>query len=125
LALLAVVDTANTRGVAVVGDTAYIVGSTGMTIVDITSRENPVEIGAYRTGYAEEVFVEGRLAFVAEGFSGLTIIDVADPTDLYTVSKNDNKYAVGIAVSGKYAYVVDANGLNVIEILIPSWSLRD
>ena len=125
LELLATVDTANTRGVDVQEGIAYVVGSAGLSVIDVSKPRTPEEIGFYRTGYAEEVEVEGRLAYVAEGINGLTIIDVADPTDPYTVSRSKNKYTVGVAVSGKYAFLVDTTGLRVVEILIPSWAMRE
>ena len=84
-----------------------------------------MQIGHYRSGYAEEIAIQDRFAFVAEGFNGLTIIDIADPTDPYVVSRNDNKYAVGVAVSGNYAYLVDSEGIKIIEIFIPVWALKD
>ena len=122
--LLAEVDTANTRGVDIVDSIAYVVGSTGLSIIDVSSPAEPTVVGFYQTGYAEEVAVENDLAFIAEGFNGLTIIDVYDPTSPYIVSKSENRYTVGVTVSGKYAYLVDTAGLKIVEILIPSWAMR-
>ena len=122
--IVAEVDTANTRDVSVRDGIAYVVSSAGLVILDVSSPENPVQLGHYQSGYAEEIAVQDRFAFVAEGFNGLTIIDVADPTDPYVVSRNDNRYAVGVAVSENYAYLVDSEGLKIIEIFIPVWALR-
>ena len=125
LELISTTDTANTRGVDIQDGVAYVVGSEGLFILDITTPSEPRRLGLYRTGYAEEVTVEGRLAFVAEGFNGLTIVDIAKPSDPYVVSRSTNKYAAGIAVAGKYAYLVDTAGLKIVEILIPTWAIRD
>jgi hypothetical protein len=125
LELVSVTDTANTRGVDIQDGVAYVVGSEGLFILDVSTPSEPRRLGVYRTGYAEEVTVEGRLAFVAEGFNGLTIVDIAKPSDPYVVSRNRNKYAVGVAVAGKYAYLVDTAGLKIVEILIPTWAMRD
>jgi hypothetical protein len=125
LALLATVDTANTRGVDVQDGFAYVTGSTGLSIIDVSSPSEPEELGFYRTGYAEEVVVDGRLAYLAEGFNGLTIIDVINPASPYIVSRSENRYTVGVAVSGKYAYLVDTTGLKIVEILIPAWAMKE
>lgn len=125
LALIATVDTANTRGLDVQNQMAYVAGSTGLSVIDVSSPAEPLVLGFYRTGYAEEVAVDGRLAYIAEGFNGLTILDVINPESPYIVSRSENKYTVGIAVSGKYAYLVDTTGLKIVEILIPAWALKE
>ena len=117
--------TGNTRGVAVVGDSAYIVGSNGLELYDISDPTQPVSIGSYDTGYAEKVVIQDRFAYVAEGLRGLSIVDISDPSSPYVVSEGANPYAVGVAVSGKHAFLVDSEGLKIIEIIIPRWAVRE
>ena len=111
----------NTRGVALRGDFAYVVGSSGLMIYDISRPESPKNAGFFEAGYAEKIAVDEKYAYIAEGIKGLRIVDIRKPESPYIVSVGKSRYAVDVAVRGPYAFVVDSEGLKVIEILVPSW----
>lgn len=49
----------------------------GLQIIDVSDPGNPKKLGSYSTpGYAWDVYVQGNVAYVADG-SGLQIIDVS------------------------------------------------
>jgi hypothetical protein len=79
-------------------------------------------------GTAQDILVQGDVAYVADGQSDLTLIDVADPTnptiigniDLYG---DDFAKAVWKVPADDYAYVADMDGkvqvLNVVDLESP------
>jgi len=74
------------------------------------------------TGSANNIYVSGDYAYVADGISGLAVIDISDPTNPGTpIYKNTTGNAYGIYVSGNYAYLADgSSGLAVINISDPT-----
>jgi len=79
-------------------------------------------VGSYDTpGTANDVYVLGDYAYVADGASGLCIIDVSNPAAPSPVGACDTDgWAHGVFVSGDYAYIGDWwNGLVVIDVSDP------
>jgi hypothetical protein len=72
-------------------------------------------------GDAQDVFVSGDYAYVADGGSGLQIINVSDKADA-SISKNvATTEARGVYVYEDYAYVADGSGgLQIINITTPT-----
>ena len=82
--------------------------------------ENPVTYLSLASG-AEDIFVSGNFAYIADGSAGLAIVNISNPKDpgdpIYkgTISK-----ALGVYVSGDFAYLADENsGLAIINISDP------
>ena len=125
LEIISTVDTRNTRGVSVQNNLAYVVGSAGLVILDVSDAADPKVVGTYDSGYAEGINVEGRYAYLAEGMKGLAILDVKNPESPYLLSTGENRFTVDVAVTGPYALVADSEGIKVIRILIPSWVMRE
>jgi hypothetical protein len=73
-------------------------------------------------GRAEDVFVSGGLAYIADGASGLRIADVTNPTSPTSRGAYDTPdYALGVTVSNDLAYVADgASGLQIIDVRNPA-----
>ena len=92
-----------------------------LRILDVGDPQRIRPLGFYASRSAEDVFVAGDYAYLAEGFDGLTVLDIRDPGSPLRVSACGDIYAVGVAARERYAFVVDSTGLNVIEILIPPW----
>jgi|GEM_PF-3209818 len=100
-----------------------IAGSGGLLIVDISDPANPVARGYCATGgTAEDVFVSGSYAYVADGANGLRVVNISnpdtpDPVGIY----NTTGIASGITAAGSFAFVSDGtNGLQVLDISSPA-----
>lgn len=108
------------NNVDVSGDYAYVAaGATGLQVVDVSDRRNPVVVAALDTpGNADDVKVVGSLAYVADGPAGLRILGVANPLAPVPVGAVDTPGdAQDVVVVGTYAYVADgASGLQVVDV---------
>ncbi|MBM3242700.1 hypothetical protein FJZ31_41095 [Candidatus Poribacteria bacterium] len=64
------------HGVYISGSYAYLAGGGGgLRVIDVSSPENPEEVGFYDTpGVAEGVYVSGGLIYVENGGEGLYIL---------------------------------------------------
>ena len=68
--------------------------------------------------------MNGRYAFVAEGYRGLTVLDISHPAPPVVVSSCADVFAMGVAARGDYALVTDSKSLQVVRILIPDWLMH-
>lgn len=106
--------------VAASGDTAYVIGSAGLHVVDVTNRRIPI-LEQTLTGAGESLVVSDGRLFVAGGSDGLTIYALDDaraPQRLGSFSTSD---AADVAVAGDIAYVADrVQGLLTIDIRDPA-----
>jgi len=108
--------------VKVSGSTAYVVGTMGLQIVDVTYPDIPRQIGSMATSeYINKIAVSGDLAFIV-GASGLSVIDVSTPTNPVQISfVSTPDEAWGVAVKDDIVYVVeDGIGFQVIDVSTPS-----
>ena len=63
-------------------------GDAGLRVIDASRRDAPREVASYDTpGYAYDVLVAGRYAYVADGDAGLRIVDVSDLAALKEVGQ--------------------------------------
>ncbi|MCX7037906.1 MAG: hypothetical protein NT005_02045, partial [Spirochaetes bacterium] len=115
----------NARRIVLHGSIALAIGREGVAVLDITTPRAPTLLGWYRTGWAEDIALDGRLACVAEGPRGLTVLDLSDPRRPRVVSACPEVYAAGVALDGSYALVADSTGLTAVRLLIPKWLMRD
>ncbi len=110
-------------GVVVAGGYAYLAtGGAGLSIVDVSSPQNPYEVGhCYIAGGADGVAVAGDYAYVTAGNYGLRVVSIADPDNPYEVGCcSTMTLAWDVAVAGDYAYVADyTSGLRVINVSDP------
>lgn len=129
---------ADTKGLAVVGSYAYVVGETnnndgGLWVVDVSEPSNPTEVGFHDTpGSAERVTIAENYAYIADGGEGLRVVDVTTPSDPVEVGHYVNSHpgtgpANAIAIIDDYAYVTfgcsNCNSyydLVVVDISTPS-----
>ncbi len=112
------------NNVDVAGDYAYVAaGATGLQIVDVSNRNNPLIVGAIDTpGNANDVKVVGNTVLVADGSAGLRLLDVTIPASPAFLSAVDTPgTAQDVSVVGGLAYVADGTtGLQIIDISNPS-----
>jgi len=95
----------------------------GLRIVDVSSPAAPAQIGAYETdGLARGVFVDGGLAYVADGIAGLRIVDVSNPASPGEVGFYDTSGTTyEVVVDSVYAYCADGGGgFAVIDVSVPT-----
>ena len=113
--------------VEIVGDRAFVIWNlrstgggpsreceSGVSILDVSTPETPVEIGQYcdpsRRGVTD-VAVSDPYMYVAAGERGLRILDISDPTapeEVGFYETSGDFYSV--TVEGDYIYVADASG---------------
>jgi hypothetical protein len=105
--------------VAVDGDYAYVAAQGAVSVFDVSTPANPVQVAIIDTpGSAEGVTVSGTYLYVADWDMGLRVYDISSPEAPAAAWSVDTPgYAYGVAVSGTYAYVADhAAGLRVIAL---------
>ena len=100
---------------------ACVLGLSGVSIIDVTDPAHARLVSRYPTDSAARVHVAGSYLYVADGFRGLTVLDISNPAEPRKVSTSDLQYASAVDVAGDFAFVADPQGLNVVQILIPSW----
>jgi hypothetical protein len=124
------------NAIAVDGAYAYCVFSagdlikpfvSGLGIFDVSRPEAPTLVGSYRSTAAQDVFVRGSHAYLADLLEGLVILDVRDPARPRRVAEEplDVQQNGGggrrVFVSGSLAYVADNfNGLVVVDVGDPA-----
>jgi len=113
---------ANFRGVAVMGNHAYVVDrSSGFGIIDISNPVAPTEVGFYKTAGAQGVTVLGNYMYVTS--RDLKIIDISDPafpTNMGSYPMSSFNVS-GVTIFGSYAYVAaGGSGLRIIDISNPN-----
>jgi len=105
----------------------------GLRIIDVSEPTMPYEIGSYDTyGVANDVFVNGDYAYIAEGFEfpppapppkpGLRIIDISDPQNPHQIGYfNTFEWCDQVFISDKSAYLASRErGLRIVDISNPS-----
>lgn len=90
----------------------------GLAIAE-TGKE-PVEIGrgGFTRGWANDIYVEGKYAYIANGVNGFLIINISDKQNIHTEGRVDTPgYANSIFILDEYAFVADGeNGIQVIDL---------
>ena len=107
------------RGLARVGDFAYVADGTGLVVIDVQDRRSPSIVGAVDTpeaGRTTAVTVAGDYAYIT-GDRHLVVVDISDPRTPRIVGLADVQ-ARAIAVSGIHAYV-GGSRLEVFDISQP------
>ena len=120
-------DYSSSQAVAVSGNYAYIVNSTGelgLKVIDISDPENVSDgslVGkcALTGGYG--VAVDGDYAYVADHMFGLRVVSISEPDNVTDGSLIDSfpdrDTAWDVAVKDNYAYLADDNlGLTIVDV---------
>jgi hypothetical protein len=114
-----------TRGVDVVGTTAYIAYyDTTLDVVDVTDPANPTRIATATLpgSDAGEVLVSGSTAYVANAGSGIVTVDVSNPASPQVLGTLDTPgFAVALDLVDTTLYVADSQGgLRIVDVSDPS-----
>ncbi|MBA7703244.1 hypothetical protein ES703_112026 [subsurface metagenome] len=97
----------------------YNIVESGIKIIDMTGKENPVSVGIYDTGESgrSPVCIEGDYAYIFVGQT-LKILDITDrenPTDIGSYISSGG-WVRDLCVVGDYAYLPSSNSLQIIDI---------
>ncbi len=112
-----------TLSVAIVNEIAYLVGNSGLQIIDISNANNSSLIGsAYNFYYAQSIVVKydaswGEIAFIINSafLSTFSVSNPQNPTQLGT--RVFPSWANSVSVNGNTAYVAaTSSGLQVVDI---------
>jgi hypothetical protein len=101
--------------IAVKGDYAYVAGSTGIQVYDISDPTAPFGMGFFDTqgvGGMHDVVLKGHYAYAVEGAyfqpNNLWIIDVSNPSLPALADRKSVGVTINhVSLSGDYAYVTD------------------
>jgi len=98
-------------------------GAFGFHIFDVSDPTTPVEVAAVRPRGAEDIILDGTVAYLAAQYAGLAILDVSDPAVPTLIGELDIGYASGLALSNGRLYVSTHVGLKVIDVSDPTTPL--
>jgi len=113
--------------VAVSGTHAYVVGTFGLKVVDISDPKAPVVVGGADTpAPGHDIAISGMFAYVADDTSGLQVVDISNPLSPLIVGSVDAEDAesyngaLGVAVAGTHVYVAYGSaGLRIVDVSTP------
>lgn len=98
---------ASAQGVFASETKAYLAGTKGLQVFDVTSGSAPILLGEYpTTNTSYDSYVVGDRAYLAAGIDGLEILDVANPSSPTRISGYPMLYsAYGVQADGDHAYL--------------------
>jgi hypothetical protein len=90
----------------------------GILIANTEDPEIEISRGGSTKDWANDIFVEGKYAYVANGNSGLLIVNISDSKNPFEEGRIDTPgYANSVFVAGDIAFIADGeNGIQVIKI---------
>ncbi|MDA8142310.1 MAG: Ig-like domain-containing protein, partial [Desulfobacteraceae bacterium] len=101
-------------------------GNGGVQVMDISNLAAPYHVGYIKpNGYARDVAIKDRFAFIAASHEGLVVADLADPAMPIVATLDTLGVANRLHIEGARAYVTDMAGdgmvsqLNIINIADP------
>jgi len=111
------------------GETAYVLSSIGLTVMDVSDPTDPRKLGRFVTaGYAYDFAIMGEYALIVdrpyEGWlpGAFYIVDISDPVNPSLITQPDVSefYPFGIACNDRYAYLTHGFGLIVFDLTDPA-----
>jgi hypothetical protein len=110
--------------VAVIGLTAYVATSSGLSIVDVSNPAKPNERGRlYLPDECLAVVVSQPQVYLVCGHGGLFIADASDLTRPRVVSHLNGRYAADMALVGRLGYLADADTLIILDLSEPDFPI--
>ena len=109
-------------GIKIVEDLAFIsLGKNGFSIVNIKSKNNPVELSRVKSVRAFDIDVARGFAYIAGGVEGLSIYDIKDPSkprkEGFLVQWSD---IYRVFVQGRFVYASSPDdGIHIIDVFDP------
>lgn len=112
------------RDVSLSGSLAAVVGSEGVTFLDISNPAKPVQKGFYPTRFGEKAVYSGDYLYLAEGYRGLTVLTLSEQGRCSRLTTCPKVYAVDCAVIGDYVLVSGGSGLSVVKVVFPNPDMK-
>ena len=89
----------------------------GLQIIDISDKTDPVHIKGIDGSDPMQVFVDGNYAYLADGTAGLKVIDITNKETASVVGSVDTSDATGIHYTDDYVYIADrSSGVRSIDV---------
>ncbi len=114
----------NMNGIAIRGTYAFCVFPEGLMVLDVSSPAGPSLVSQFRlTGHAQNIELQGGLAYTEVNDSMLFIIDISDPANPEIVSDNYSRdFIDDIFVRGNFAYLIVnyPKQLQIVDISNPA-----
>lgn len=109
-------------GVAVLGNYAYLAGSSGLHIVNVSNPAMPQEVGVYNTsGSVSDIVVSGNYAYLVSDTTTIQIVNISNPSNPQYVGQYSTASINQLTVVGNKAYVATGNaGIKIVDISIPA-----
>ena len=111
-----------TKDMVKVGTTLYSIGTSGLTITDVSDHNNPVVLGNVPDlgGAIRQIVMlgDGKHVFISSRQNGCYVVNVEDPTAPKVVSRYDSvEMATGVAAYGNYVYIANRQyGVEIVDI---------
>ncbi len=121
--IVAEMNTLRGNDIVVDGNYAFLAGSGGLQIIDVSNPRSPKSVATIETpGTGESVFIQEGYAYVSDWDEGLRVIDISNPLNpiLKGALKVPNSiYTKNSVVVGDYAYVAADFEFSIINVSNP------
>ncbi|MHA1999430.1 MAG: hypothetical protein ACTSU9_15025 [Promethearchaeota archaeon] len=110
------------RSFAIEGNFGFVGDSSGLYVIDLTDKANPIEIGKIASiNSARDIDIEGNHLYVADYSGGLKCVDISDPYNPVLIDTEDNGWdAWAVEIWGNVACVsTDHTGFVCVDISDP------
>ncbi|MDL1957713.1 MAG: hypothetical protein LWW95_11815 [Candidatus Desulfofervidus auxilii] len=101
---------------------AYVVGDTGLVVINISDPENPYVRTIYPPGRGRGIYIRDTLAYIAKSSGYLGVDNISDPLNPVEVGRcSTGTINLDVWVQGNFAYVAGyTGGLRIIDIRDPT-----
>ncbi|MBZ0265348.1 T9SS type A sorting domain-containing protein [bacterium] len=111
--------------IAVSGEFAFVTTlRTGLSVLDIRDRHNPVEVARCRTvGRAGNITIQGELAYIGDSRDGwLSVIDISSPQNPLEIGQFQfDEPITDVVIEGDFAFLAcRQSGLIVVDVSNPT-----
>lgn len=111
-------DSAMSRGVKVVGNSAFVAGDGGLHIIGIADPTSPYEIStlSYISGLDLEIVDDTAFVITQSRVYGVDVTDINYPSNVFPTIYTGTYYSNGIEVANNLVYVANGgSGLTIID----------
>jgi len=95
----------------------------GIQVIDVTSRENPKEIGTYQNEHrAHNLYIDDQYGYLSDELEGVHILDMSNPAAITRMGKIVTKgNAFWVVANHPYVYVAEEEtGINIYDVSNPA-----
>jgi hypothetical protein len=110
-------DIGTTLGVDVQNDTAVIINSNSMMVLDISDVTSPVRLGSINIGNLRAVVMDGNYAYVACYTCGYKVIKIEDPMSPSIVGGDTRFYPSDVELTNGFAFFSDILFVNAVPFV--------